>query len=211
MIWNGSHTLLGNDEHRRFVSTSGRHEDSNDYVVLVWRKSERRQPEHYERGSLLGFKWAIHFGGIDSPAGRKFTPTENPYYCALPYGDLNERDKLKKTASLYVPWYRTWDRQTPLLKNHWVKIIYRGRRCYAQWADVGPFGENDYEWVFGNASRPKSKINKHAGLDVSPDVWKFLCMRGNALTDFEHVALEDVPDGPWLNIITSSKGDRGVG
>jgi hypothetical protein len=156
-------------------------------------------------------KWAIHFGGIDSPAGRKFTPTENPYYCALPYGDLNERDKLKKTASLYVPWYSTWDRQTPLLKNHWVKIIYRGRRCYAQWADVGPFGENDYEWVFGNASRPKSKINKYAGLDVSPDVWKFLCMGGNALTDFEHVALEDVPDGPWLNIITSSKGDRGVG
>ena len=74
---------------------------------------------------------------------------------------------------------------------------------YAQWEDVGPFGENDSNYVFGSAN-PKSTTNKTAGLDVSPAVNDYLGLSGLDTTSWQFVDEKDVPSGPWKNIVTTS-------
>ena len=54
--------------------------------------------------------WVKSYGGVDSPDKRNewlpqsFTPKENPFYFALPYGDY-ANGSLKDMANI-VPWYR---------------------------------------------------------------------------------------------------------
>lgn len=48
--------------------------------------------------------WTEHYGGIDDPNNRNryspanFTPSENPFYFALPYNDFNENGERKSEA-----------------------------------------------------------------------------------------------------------------
>src|SRR4051794_3166917 len=57
--------------------------------------------------------WREHFGGLDAPARRTadgsrplaFIPEENPFYFALPYGELTDDDVVRQDVSR-VPWYR---------------------------------------------------------------------------------------------------------
>src|SRR5262249_42506022 len=48
--------------------------------------------------------WLKNFGGVDSPAKRNgympsaFTPRQNPFYVALPYGELEENGAHKESA-----------------------------------------------------------------------------------------------------------------
>jgi len=154
--------------------------------------------------------WRNHYGGVDDPNNRNgyapvgFIPGENPFYCALPYNDMNEAGKRKSTAAKVVWWSgsRKWSSQESMCKNHWVRIEYNHKVAYAQWEDVGPFGENDEVYVFGNKS-PKAR----AGLDVSPAVRDYLGMGGSAYTQWEFVDQQEVLDGPWKKIITKSNID----
>jgi len=135
--------------------------------------------------------WLASFGGVDDPWHRNghwpagFAPKENPFYVALPYGEFAEQNQLKAEAS-DIPWYRPG--LDPLLKNRWVEIRYNGRSCYAQWQDVGPCGEDDFGFVFGDADVPLNTFDAEAGLDLSPAVWHHLGMTDNALPRFHKFA-----------------------
>ena len=153
--------------------------------------------------------WTKHFGGIDDPEHRsgylpaKFTPKENPFYFALPYNDFDSKGNQKNDSEALAIWNKPKDGDS-MCKNQWIKITKGGKTAYAQWEDVGPFGEDDKAYVFGGAT-PKSKENSHAGLDVSPAVHDYLGLGDVDKTDWQFVAASDVPDGPWKKIITTSQ------
>ena len=155
--------------------------------------------------------WQTHYGGLDDPERRSghwpagFRPKENPFYVALPYGEFTEASSLKRRVRK-IPWYSPG--LSPLLKNRWVEIQLEGRSCFAQWQDVGPCGEDDFEFVFGNAPQPKNAFDAKAGLDVSPAAWDVLGMQDNAWTAWRFVDARDVPDGPWTEIVTTSGNNR---
>lgn len=155
--------------------------------------------------------WLANFGGVDEPWPRDghwpigFTPKENPFYVALPYGEFLD-DGMLKTKAYEVPWYQPG--LLPLLKNRWVEIGHRARVCFAQWQDVGPCGEDDFAYVFGASSIPRNTFDAKAGLDVSPAVWHALGMRENTPTAWRFVDASAVPDGPWTEIVTVSSNNR---
>ena len=155
--------------------------------------------------------WQDHYGGVDDPESRSghwpadFKPKENPFYVALPYGEFTRAGKLKRRAR-NIPWFT--DGVTPLLKNRWVEILLRGRSCFAQWQDVGPCGEDDFGFVFGNSAKPRNTFDARAGLDVSPAVWHYLGMDDNRVTAWRFVEAGDVPSGPWTEIVTASSNNR---
>jgi hypothetical protein len=175
------------------------------------------EPSNAENASIPNHEsywdpdWKAHYGGVDDPKRRKgywpakFRPRENPFYVALPYGEFTDADRLKREAK-DIPWYRPG--LSPLLKNHWVEIRRGDGLCFAQWEDVGPCGEDDFDYVFGTAPRPLNAFDAKAGLDVSPAVWHYLGMRDNSLTDWRLIEAADVPDGPWTEIVTTSGNNR---
>ena len=155
--------------------------------------------------------WKAHYGGTDDPEYRKgywpakFRPRENPFYVALPYGEFTDANELKRGAK-NVPWYQPG--LSPLLKNRWVEIRRNGKSCFAQWQDVGPCGEDDFNFVFGSAPRPQNTFDARAGLDVSPAVWLHLGMNENGRTEWRFIAAADVRPGPWTEIVTISGNNR---
>ncbi|MEI6650388.1 MAG: hypothetical protein WCL23_03050 [Candidatus Moraniibacteriota bacterium] len=156
--------------------------------------------------------WLKHFGGVDNPKKRidfypsRFTPKENPFYVALPYNDFDKKGKRRSDVSAVVPWAteKSYTKDQSMLKNRWVKIMKGDSVVYAQWEDVGPFGENDSAYVFG-ADKPKSKTNKSAGIDLSPAVNTYLNLGDLEKVDWRFVDDEDVPDGPWKQLVTTSQ------
>ncbi len=156
-------------------------------------------------GSYWDSKWMKHFGGVDTPSKRNgffpanFTPKENPFYVALPFAETDADGKLKEIAKR-IPGFGTANE--PLTRNRWVQVRFRGKSCYAQWQDVGPFGENDFDWVFGKALKPKNKTGLKAGLDISPACAQYLGIRDSATTGWRFVNANAVPDGPWKAIVT---------
>jgi hypothetical protein len=155
--------------------------------------------------------WQSHYGGMDDPERRdghwpaNFRPKENPFYVALPYGEFTEAGELKPEAQ-GIPWF--YRGLSPLLKNHWIEVLLNGRSCFAQWQDVGPCGEDDFDFVFGNAVEPLNTFDAKAGLDVSPAVWRYLGMNGNCITAWRFIDVRDVPSGPWTEIVTVSGNNR---
>jgi hypothetical protein len=149
--------------------------------------------------------WLESFGGVDSPTNRNgympaaFTPRENPFYIALPFGETDEDGKLKESAKK-IPGYGAG--KGLLTRNRWVEIRYNGKSCFAQWQDVGPYEADDFEWVFGNANNPKNTFGLKAGLDISPAAAQYLGMDDSDKTEWRFVEERDVPDGPWKAIIT---------
>jgi hypothetical protein len=156
--------------------------------------------------------WVRHFGGVDNPKKRNglvvanFEPKENSFYFALPYNDFDENGNRKKDVGKVIPWANSkkWGAMESMCKNQWIKIIKGGKVAYAQWADVGPFGEDDSAYVFGGA-KPKSKTNDDAGLDVSPAVKDYLGLGDMDKTDWQFVDASQVPDGPWKKTVTSTQ------
>ncbi|MGA7373588.1 MAG: hypothetical protein WBW37_13435 [Methyloceanibacter sp.] len=155
--------------------------------------------------------WQANYGGVDDPERRNghwpadFTPKQNPFYVALPFGEFTEQNELKKDARR-VPWYRSG--LDPLLKNRWVEINRDGRSCFAQWQDVGPCGEDDFGFVFGKADKPLNTFDARAGLDVSPAVWHYLGMQDNCHAGWRFVDAGAVPAGPWTDIVTTLGNNR---
>lgn len=161
------------------------------------------------RSSAWVSNWIGSYGGIDAPKPRcgpatrslpcSFVPRENPFYFALPFNDFDAAGTLKSEATLSrIPWYEVRPLpQQSLVKNHWIAATYAGKTAYAQWQDVGPFGENDVEYVFGDKP-PKAGV----GLDLSPATAIFLGVDGEDEVSWRFVDEASVPDGPWREVIT---------
>jgi len=150
-------------------------------------------------------EWSKSYGGFDDPnrANRsnyipaKFTPRQNPFYCALPYNDKAATGH-RPEASRVVPWFNE-AYQGPgvsVCKDRWIAIRKGNKVAYAQWEDAGPFRTDHWQYVFGN-ERPKPNLNKGAGLDVSPAVRDYLGLSETDVTDWQFVEFKDVPRGPW--------------
>lgn len=149
--------------------------------------------------------WTDRYGGYDdpSPAARRnfapvsFLPRLNPFYVALPYNDIDDHHT-KPEASRLIPWFKSAfvrDGQS-VCQGRWVAIRHGNRVCYAQWADVGPFATDDWQYVFGNG-RPHPNPNQNAGLDVSPAVREYLGLNGIDQCDWKFVDFSTIPSGPW--------------
>ncbi len=157
------------------------------------------------RSSSWDAHWAENYGGFDDPdpsrrsgyAPSKFTPKQNPFYCALPYNDKSNNGH-RAEAPTVVPWFKS-TYQGPSVstcKGRWIAIRKGGRVAYAQWEDAGPFRTDHWQYVFGH-DRPRPNLNKGAGLDVSPAVRDYLGMGETDVTDWRFVDFAEVPRGPW--------------
>ncbi len=152
--------------------------------------------------------WKKNFGGIDCPdqrkdakkfreasLPRKFAPTLNPFYVALPFNDIAFPKKSRK-------WVYWWDenkfqkaRFESQCKGRWIMIRFNNKVCYAQWEDVGPLRYDHAEYVFGDELPTR---HSRAGLDVSPAVRDYLGLSGLDKTDWKFVEDDQVPYGPWI-------------
>lgn len=177
------------------------------------------------RSSSWDKDWTKNYGGFDDPnaASRrnfipvKFTPRQNPFYCALPYND-KAREGHRPEAPQVVPWFREAYRGPGVstCKGRWIAIRKGNRVAYAQWEDAGPFRTDHWQYVFGN-DRPKPNLNKGAGLDVSPAVRDYLGLNETDVTDWKFVEFNEVPMGPWSKhgdnntfVINKRKADKAL-
>jgi len=200
------------EEEKNSVKTYPIHKNITATLFWVGEKGSDDNDDISNFPSAWDDKWKSHFGGVDSPKKRNgyypaaFTPKENPFYIALPYNDFDKKGNRKKEIFTLASW--TKDRKCAdnesYLKNRWVKIEKDGKSAYAQWEDVGPFGENDAAYVFGS-EKPDNKENKNAGIDLSPAVYDYLKMNSNEKIDWQFIEFSEVPDGPWKKIITKSQ------
>jgi len=179
-------------------------------VTTVFWIGEKPAPNNPvpNRVSCWDKDWTKNYGGLDdpNPANRsnyipvKFTPRQNPFYCALPYND-KAREGHRPDAPRIVPWFNE-AYQGPAVstcKSRWIAIRKGNRVAYAQWEDAGPFRTDHWQYVFGN-ERPKPNLNKGAGLDVSPAVRDYLGLQGTDVTDWRFVDFSEVPRGPWSTL-----------
>ncbi len=152
-------------------------------------------------------RWMSNFGGYDDPnPGNRdasflpagFRPKENPFYVALPYNDILNSRVTKAEAANIIPWFKEAFRRPgkSVCHNRWLALHHRGRVCFAQWSDCGPFTTQDADYVFGSA-RPSNTKNQGAGIDVSPAVRDFLQMPSGSKCDWRFVELSEVSEGPW--------------
>ena len=200
-------------------STSNNNIDDNSYklhknisTTFFW-TGEEASSENKNIQNLTSAwddMWMLNYGGVDTPDVRNgyypanFIPNENPFYFALPYNDFDNNGNKKTDIVSYIPWATlNNDKSSSICKNRWIKIIKDNSIAYAQWEDVGPFGEDDKEYVFGDA-QPKNGINNSAGLDVSPAVRDYLNLSDIDTVDWQFVDEKDVPNGPWKKIITTT-------
>jgi hypothetical protein len=177
------------------------------------------------RSSSWDINWTKNYGGFDDPEKShrrdfipvKFTPRQNPFYCALPYNDKAATGH-RPEAPRVVPWFKE-AYQGPgvsTCKDRWIAIRKGNKVAYAQWEDAGPFRTDHWQYVFGN-ERPKPNLNKGAGLDVSPAVRDYLGMDETDVTDWRFVDFSEVPHGPWSThgdnntfVINARKGETAV-
>ena len=177
------------------------------YATMFWVGEKATEENDYipNQSSAWDVNWLDRFGGIDNPYARNgyhpkgFTPKENPFYFALPYNEFNASGR--KASAVSIPWYIAVGENVSLLKNRWIKVIHKNEICYGQWEDVGPFEDDDFEYVFGTAS-PKEQ---RAGIDLSPAMRTCLKMVTNDNVDWQFIEEEDVPAGPWKDIVTQSQ------
>ena len=156
------------------------------------------------RTSAWDKQWTKNYGGFDdpNPAHRrnyvpiKFTPQQNPFYCALPYND-KARTGHRPEAPRVVPWFQEayLGPAVSTCKDRWIAIRKGNRIAYAQWEDAGPFRTD--HWQIRIANGPKPNLNKGAGLDVSPAVRDYLGLKQTDVTDWRFVDFSEVPRGPW--------------
>jgi len=149
--------------------------------------------------------WLKNFGGVDDPepAARRdyipisFIPRQNPFYCALPYNDV-EHGKFKPEAPNVIPWFKQVHGEPgrSVCKDRWVAIRKGDRICYAQWEDSGPFRTDHFQYVFQN-ERPTPNTSHGAGLCVSPAVRDYLNLAQTDVADWRFVEIRGVPPGPW--------------
>lgn len=188
------------------------HKDITATYFWAGEEAGKSNKEISNLSSAWDEKWVKHFGGVDNPKKRNgffpaaFTPKENPFYFALPYNDFNKNGTIKTEILQLADWTKGVELKEgqSYCKNRWAKITKGGKVTYAQWEDVGPFGESDKNYVFGTAA-PKSKTNSNAGIDVSPAVRDFLGLKDVDKVDWQFIDESLVPDGPWKRVVTTSQ------
>jgi len=208
----GDENLLSSDQPTPNASSYSLHKNITTTYFWAGEEAGADNKNISNLPSAWDEQWVKHFGGVDDPDKRngifpaKFTPKENPFYFALPYNDFDGNGVRKKEVSSLIPWAgsKKWEKLESMCKNQWIKITKGGKTAYAQWQDVGPFKEDDGAYVFGTAL-PKSKINKNAGLDVSPAIKDYLGLSDIDKTDWQFVEAKSVPNGPWKQVITASQ------
>lgn len=155
------------------------------------------------------------FGGADGPSSRdgnpsdvprnangivtSFRPLENPYYFALPAAEYGDNG-LIKDAREKSPWReQSVGDDRSLFKGRWIRITSQGKTVYAQWLDVGPNVEDDYDYVFGDGKqKPKNTFGYKAGIDLSPATAFTLGFKDDKRdVSWQFVDPQNVPDGPW--------------
>jgi TonB family protein len=181
---------------------------TNVVTTVFWVGQEhvtgKTSPQHQ---SVWDKDWLKNFGGVDTPelAARhdyipiSFVPRQNPFYCALPYNDV-EQGRFKPEAPIVIPWFKQVHAEPghSVCKDRWVAIQKGDRICYAQWEDCGPFRTDHFQYVFQN-ERPTPNASHGAGLSVSPAVRDHLGLAPTDVADWRFVELSDVPPGPWRN------------
>ena len=181
---------------------------TNVGTIVFWVGEEqsagKTSPQHQ---SVWDKDWLKNFGGVDTPesAARhdyipvSFVPGQNPFYCALPYNDV-EHGQFKPEAPTVIPWFKQVHPEPgqSVCKDRWVAIRKGDRICYAQWEDCGPFRTDHFQYVFQN-ERPTQNASHDAGLSVSPAVRDHLGLAPAEVTDWRFVEVSDVPPGPWRN------------
>lgn len=144
------------------------------------------------------------FGGVDDPRQRSadgvkpaaFDPKHNPFYMALPAAEFTKNGLLDE-ARIKSYWNNEAvpDKQS-LFKGRWAEVYYQGKVVYVQWVDVGPFEEQDYDYVFGQ-NKPKNTFGKAAGIDLSPAAEAQLGFTGTAPVFWRFIDADLIPAGPW--------------
>jgi TonB family protein len=181
---------------------------TNVVTTVFWVGQEqgtgKTSPQHQ---SVWDKDWLKNFGGVDTPepAARhdyipiSFVPRQNPFYCALPYNDV-EQGQVKPEAPIVVPWFKQVHAEPgqSVCKGRWVAIRKRDRISYAQWEDCGPFRTDHFQYVFQD-ERPTPNASHGAGLSVSPAVRDHLGLAPTDVADWRFVEVTDVPPGPWRN------------
>ena len=108
-----------------------------------------------------------------------------------------------------IPWF--WQDYRgdgiSVCKGRWIAIHWRGRICYAQWEDVGPFEIDHWQYVFGDQA-PRPNRNHDAGIDLSPAVRDFLGLRSGERVQWRFVDTRQVPPGPWHDWRAGATGDE---
>lgn len=148
------------------------------------------------------------------------TPLENPFYLDLPFDDINNPAAFAMRGDV-VPWAADpgyagleADRSFSYMKNRWVRLRMDGRVCYGQIQDAGPVIYDDAAYVFGDDDeRPANTEYNGAGLDVSPALNGCLGFRelngASDRVDWQFVEEDNVPDGPWTDIVTTRQVQQG--
>lgn len=156
--------------------------------------------------------WQETYGGYDDPdpgarrwdfSPKTFEPRQNPFYIALPFNDVTNRE----IAPTVIPWFASTPRRSKydsVIKGRWVAIRLGKKICYAQWEDVGPFETDDWAYVFGKNPQPKTTMNNGVGLDVSPAVRDYLGLVSGVRCDWRFCEESEVPDGPWRKFGTNN-------
>jgi hypothetical protein len=83
------------------------------------------------------------------------------------------------------------------MKNRWVMVKKGDKVVYGQVEDTGPYLEDDFAYVFGDADLPANTFRNKSGLDISPAMDEYIGLDGLGVTDWKFVEFEEVPDGPW--------------
>lgn len=159
----------------------------------------------HNSASAWNEEWKGTFGGLDDPDDRcgyvpcAFRPKQSPFYVALPYNDLDDNGKQKKSAKR-MSWYdASGDPYTSQMDGHWVAVRVGSKTCYGQVRDVGPFEEDDVEYVLGSATTARNTFDAKAGLDLSPAMRDCLDVGDVSTASWRFVDASAVPAGPWLS------------
>jgi hypothetical protein len=205
---------------------AGKYPWHENIVASVFWVGEPESPDNdfiSNESSAWVTDWVGSFGGVDAGDDRNpdnpyypsgFVPEENPFYLALPAGEYTEDGPIPRA------WEKSyWANEAPpsrgsLFKNRWVEIVRQlpdgtQSQCYGQWEDVGPNVEDAYGYVFGN-ERPNNTFGVGAGIDVSPAM--AICLNlgetdvslVSGTVAWRFVDSDQVPEGPWSQIITTS-------
>ncbi len=186
-----------------------RHDNITATVFWVGEGADESNANIHNRSSAWVEDWVAAYGGVDDPENRcnmlpcGFAPQENPFYFALPYNDLDESCKAKPSQT-EIPWYNGPPPEGhSIVKDRWARIEFAGKVAFAQWEDAGPFGEDDFDYVF----RGEAPQSTRAGIDLSPATAEYLGIDGRDKVSWEFVDEADVPDGPWHQTITTTPPD----
>ena len=130
---------------------------TNIITTIFWIGEDLGKARAPRVTSAWDANWVTNYGGYDNPDPRArrnyipiaFVPRQNPFYCSLPYNDVNDDGRFKPEASLVIPWFkRAYSGEGQSVCRHrWLAIRKGNRICCAEWEDCGPFRTDDFQYT----------------------------------------------------------------